>query len=142
MHSAWARREQELRELILEGVPLRTRGKAGHWILDRLHIFTASGRWLSEETGRSGRLNGHPMRAIIQREHRSIRQGEQPLASRRLAPSTLRRGEQLCPDAAQRTRQMELLYEEYDAFMTRSAKRTRQYDRIMRDAAFGPWNDK
>jgi hypothetical protein len=59
MHPAQARREQQLRQLVVEGVPLRTLGKSGHWILGPLHIYTASGRWLSAATGRRGRLNGH-----------------------------------------------------------------------------------
>jgi hypothetical protein len=51
MHSAQARREQQLRQLVAEGVPLRTLGKSGHWIIGSLHIYTASGRWFSEATG-------------------------------------------------------------------------------------------
>jgi hypothetical protein len=69
MHPAQARREQQLRQLVVEGVPLRTLGKSGHWIIGSLHIYTASGRWLSEATGRRGRLNGHPIRQIVKIEY-------------------------------------------------------------------------
>jgi hypothetical protein len=69
MNLAQARREQQLRQLVAEGVPLRTLGKSGHWIIGSLHIYTASGRWLSEATGRRGRLNGHPIRQILNIEY-------------------------------------------------------------------------
>jgi hypothetical protein len=69
MNLAQARREQQLRQLVAEGVPLRTLGKSGHWIIGSLHIYTASGRWLSEATGRRGRLNGHPIRQIVKIEY-------------------------------------------------------------------------
>jgi hypothetical protein len=84
MHPAQARREQQLRQLVLEGVPLRTLGKSGHWIIGPLHIYTASGRWLSEATGRRGRLNGHPIRQIVKIEYcRSPLRDEQPTVSGR-----------------------------------------------------------
>jgi hypothetical protein len=66
MPSARARREQELCQLVLEGVPLRTLGKSGHWIIGRLHIYAACGRWFNEDTGRRGRLKGHSMREIVE----------------------------------------------------------------------------
>lgn len=67
MRVAQARREQELRQLVLEGLPLRTVGKkTGHWVFGPLHIYTYSGRWLNEETGKRGRLNGLRMRYILQ----------------------------------------------------------------------------
>jgi hypothetical protein len=69
MNLAQARREQQLRQLVAEGVPLRTLGKSGHWIIGSLHIYTASGRWLSEATGKRGRLNGHPIRQIVKIEY-------------------------------------------------------------------------
>jgi hypothetical protein len=69
MHPAQARREQQLRQLVVEGVPLRTLGKSGHWIIGSLHIYTASGRWLSAATGKRGRLNGHPIRQIVKTEY-------------------------------------------------------------------------
>jgi hypothetical protein len=43
MHTAQARREQELRQLVADGVPLRILGKSGHWIIGPLHIYTAVG---------------------------------------------------------------------------------------------------
>ncbi|MBV8072919.1 MAG: hypothetical protein JO270_23655 [Acidobacteriaceae bacterium] len=70
MHNAKIRREKELRQLASEGVPLRRLGKSGHWIVgSSLHIYTAAGRWFSEDTGRRGRLNGRPMRRIIDTEY-------------------------------------------------------------------------
>jgi hypothetical protein len=65
MHPAQARREQQLRQLVVEGVPLRILGKSGHWIIGPLHIYTASGRWLNAATGRRGRLNSHSIRRIV-----------------------------------------------------------------------------
>lgn len=103
MHSAQARRERELRQLVMEGVPLRTLGKSGHWILGGLHIFTQSGRWFSETTGKRGRLYGRSMRQIIDSEYP-------------------RRVEQLCPEIADNTRRMQLLYSRYDAFIRRARK--------------------
>jgi hypothetical protein len=70
MQAAQARREQELRQLVREGVPLRALGKSGHWTLGPLHLYTASGRWLSEETGRRGRLQSQPMSQLIEVEYR------------------------------------------------------------------------
>ena len=70
MRVAQGRRERELRLLAQEGTPLRTLGKSGHWILGPLHIYTSSGRWLNEETGRRGRLKGWPMRQIVELEYR------------------------------------------------------------------------
>jgi hypothetical protein len=76
MHPAQARREQQLRQLVVEGVPLRVLGKSGHWIIGPLHIYTASGRWLNAATGRRGRLNDHPIRQIVEIEYRySLRAG-------------------------------------------------------------------
>lgn len=69
MHPAQARREQELRQLVVGGVPLRMLGKSGHWIIGPLHIYTASGRWVSEATGRRGRLNDHRVSRIIEMEY-------------------------------------------------------------------------
>jgi hypothetical protein len=69
MHPAQARREQQLRELVAEGVPLRTRGKSGHWIIGSLHIYTSTGRWFSEATGQRGRLNGRSIRQIVKTEY-------------------------------------------------------------------------
>jgi hypothetical protein len=68
MHAAQARREQQLRQLVAEGVPLRILGKSGHWIIGPLHIYTASGRWLNTATGRRGRLNDDPIRQIVEIE--------------------------------------------------------------------------
>ena len=134
MHVAQARREQELRQLVLEGVPLRTQGKSGHWTIGPLHIYTAAGRWLSEKTGRRGRLNGEPIRRMIEAECGDATPADnQPLKSGSLAPSEFRRGRQLCPEAAQETRRMAILYQEYEAFMTRGAKHTARYDRFMHD---------
>jgi hypothetical protein len=65
MHPAQARREQQLRQLVVEGVPLRTLGKSGHWIVGPLHIYAASGRWLNAATGRRGRLNDRSIRRIV-----------------------------------------------------------------------------
>jgi len=72
MRRAQIRRELELRQLVVEGVPLCTHGKSGHWIIGPLHIYTSSGRWLNEETGRRGRLNGWPMRQIVSFEYQGI----------------------------------------------------------------------
>jgi hypothetical protein len=69
MHPAQARREQQLRELVAEGVPLRTRGKSGHWIIGSLHIYTSTGRWFSEATGQRGRLNSRSIRQIVKTEY-------------------------------------------------------------------------
>jgi hypothetical protein len=69
MHAAQARREQQLRHLVVEGVPLRTLGKSSHWIIGPLHIYTASARWLNETTGKRGRLSGHPIRQIVELEY-------------------------------------------------------------------------
>jgi hypothetical protein len=70
MHIAQIRREHELRLLVIEGVPLRTSGKCGHWMLGPLHIYTACGRWFNQWTGRRGRLNRRPIREIIELEYR------------------------------------------------------------------------
>jgi hypothetical protein len=69
MHPAQARREQQLRQLVAEGVPLRTLGKSGHWIIGSLHVYTASGRWFSEATGQRGRLNSRSIRQIVKIEY-------------------------------------------------------------------------
>jgi hypothetical protein len=69
MHPAQARREQQLRQLVVEGVPLRTLGKSGHWIIGSLHVYTASGRWFSEATGQRGRLNSRSIRQIVNIEY-------------------------------------------------------------------------
>lgn len=66
MSSAQARRERELRQLAAEGVPLRTFGKSGHWLAGPLHIYTASGRWFHEGTGKRDRLNGARMRSLLE----------------------------------------------------------------------------
>jgi hypothetical protein len=68
MHPAQERREQQLRQLVAEGVPLRTLGKSGHWIIGSLHIYTATGRWFSEATGERGRLYGRSLRQIVKME--------------------------------------------------------------------------
>ncbi|MBV9081990.1 MAG: hypothetical protein JOZ62_04885 [Acidobacteriaceae bacterium] len=64
-----SRREQELRQLAGDGVPLRTFGKTGHWAIGPLHIYTAAGRWLNEQTGRRGRLKRQNLRSLIEREY-------------------------------------------------------------------------
>jgi hypothetical protein len=69
MNPTQARREQQLRQLVVEGVPLHTLGKSGHWIIGSLHIYTATGRWFSEATGKRGRLSSHPIRQIVEREY-------------------------------------------------------------------------
>lgn len=69
MNPAQARREQQLRQLVAKGIPLRARGRSGHWILGPLHIYTASGRWLNEATARRGRLNDNSIRRIIEMEY-------------------------------------------------------------------------
>ena len=69
MHPAQARREQQLRQLVAEGVPLRILGKSGHWIIGSLHIYTASGRWFSEATGQRGRLNSRSIHQIVKIEY-------------------------------------------------------------------------
>jgi hypothetical protein len=66
MRVAQVRREQELGQLIREGVPLRTFGKRGHWIIGPLHIYTASGRWFNENTGWRGRLRHWHMRRVLE----------------------------------------------------------------------------
>ena len=68
MYSAQLRREQELYLLAQQGVPLRTSGKYGHWILGPLHLYTASGRWFNQETGARGRLKRR-MLQVIEREY-------------------------------------------------------------------------
>ena len=135
MHSARSRREQELRQLVLEGVPLRTQGKSGHWTVGLLHIYTAAGRWFSEKTGRRGRLNGQPMRRMIEIECGDTTLADDPpMESGCPTPSALRRGRQLCPKAAQETKRMTILYQQYEAFMTYAAKHTARYESFMRDA--------
>ena len=69
MNPTQARREQQLRQLVAEGVPLHTLGKSGHWIIGSLHIYTATGRWFSGTTGKRGRLSSHPIRQIVEREY-------------------------------------------------------------------------
>src|SRR5690242_3257191 len=64
-NTAQARREQELCQLTLNGVPLCALVKSGHWIVGPLHFFTAAGRWFNERTGHLRRLNGQSIRAII-----------------------------------------------------------------------------
>lgn len=81
MQPAKLRREQELRQLVLQGVPLRALGKSGHWIVGPLHIYTGAGRWFNEQTQRRGRLNDKPMHRIIEAECYSVCPGlERPLA--------------------------------------------------------------
>lgn len=70
--NAQARREQELCQLAMKGVPLYTLGKSGHWMLGPLHIFTASGRWLNEQTGHRGRLNSRSMKDLLESEISTI----------------------------------------------------------------------
>ena len=142
MHAAQAQREQELRQLVDEGVPLRTQGKSGHWTIGPLHIYTAAGRWFSEQTGRRGRLHRQPIRQLVEAEYRSsMAPDDQPMEFDSLSASMLRRGQQLCPEAAQKTRRMAVLYQEYDAFMTQAAKRTAKYDSFIRDAR-STWRNK
>ena len=142
MHAAQAQREQELRQLVDEGVPLRTQGKSGHWTIGPLHIYTAAGRWFSEQTGRRGRLYSQPIRGLIEAEYRSsMVPDNQPMESDRPSTSMLRRGQQLCPEAAQETRRMAVLYQKYDAFMTRAAKYTAKYDSFIHDAR-STWRNK
>ena len=124
MHAAQVRREQELRRLVLEGVPLCTLGKSGHWTIGPLHIYTAAGRWFSERTGRRGLLLGQSMRRLIEAEYRCST----------LSTSMLRHGQQLCPEAAQETRRMAALYQQYDAFMTQATKHKTEYERFMSNA--------
>ena len=69
MYSAQIRREQELKLLMIDGVPLRTFGKCGHWVLGPLHIYTGCGRWFNQRTGRRGRLKNWPMRRIVEFEY-------------------------------------------------------------------------
>ena len=64
MRVAQFRREQELRQLVLLGVPLRTRGKSGHWVLGPLHIYTYAGRWLNECTGERGQRSAPVQRRV------------------------------------------------------------------------------
>lgn len=124
MHASQVRREQELRRLVLEGVPLCTLGKSGHWTIGPLHIYTAAGRWFSEQTGRRGLLLGQSMRRLIEAEYRCS-----------MPPTPiLRHGQQLCPEVAQETRRMDALYQQYDAFMTHAAKHTAEYERFMSNA--------
>jgi hypothetical protein len=126
MHSARARREQELRLLVLEGVPLRTLGKTGHWIVGSLHIYAASGRWFNEETGRRGRLNHLPMRRLIEREHReSARPGRAVKGKKEV---------EMPAPIIEQTLRMQALYQEYDEFMARAAVRTEAYELFMRCA--------
>src|SRR5579884_3481699 len=103
MRAAKARREQELYQLVTKGVPLCTVGKSGHWKVGALHIFTATGHWLNEQTGRRGRLNGHPMSRIVEREYFA----------------------HLCPEAAHASLRMQALYDKYDEFMHAAARATR-----------------
>lgn len=124
MHASQARREQELRRLVLEGVPLCTQGKSGHWTIGPLHIYTAAGRWFSEGTGRRGLLMGQSMRRLIDAEYRCST----------LPTSILGNGQQLCPKIAQQTRRMDSLYQQYDAFMMQAAKHTTEYERFMSNA--------
>ena len=109
MQLARARREQQLRQLASEGVPLCTFGKSGHWKVGPLHIYTAAGRWLQEETGRRGRLNSQCMSQILEREYYAY----------------------MCPDAAARTEAMRELYHQYQDFMRQAAERTAEYTRFM-----------
>jgi hypothetical protein len=68
MGAAQMRREQELRQLVVDGVPLSL-VKSGHWMIGSLHLFTASGRWLNEETGGRDRLHTCSMKEIVEREY-------------------------------------------------------------------------
>ena len=110
MRTAQLRREQELRQLVLKGVPLCTVGKSGHWKVGALHIFTGAGRWFNEQTGRRGRLNGESMSRILEREYYC----------------------QLCPEASEASQRMETLYRKYDEFMDRAAKAAEDYQSFMR----------
>ena len=105
---------------MFKGVPLCALGKSGHWVLGPLHIFTASGRWFNEQTGRRGRLKGQSVSRIIEHEYY----------------------QQLCPEAAVASRHMEMMYREYDDFMARAAQKVEQYERFMRDASSGAQNLK
>lgn len=68
MRVAQGRREQELCRLVREGLPLMAIGKSGHWMVGSLHIYTASGRWFNEKTGRRGRLRNRGMAQIVESE--------------------------------------------------------------------------
>ena len=68
MHTAQLRREQQLHELLMLGLPLQRWGRSGHWTIGPLHIFTGAGRWINERTGWSGRLNSRSMAWLINRE--------------------------------------------------------------------------
>ena len=107
---AQATREQELRELVGTGVPLCTVGKSGHWRVGPLHIFTRARRWFNVETGRRGRLNHQSMSQLLKLECY----------------------DQLCPEAAKASRQMEILYRKYDQFMAGAARHTEAYEQFMR----------
>jgi hypothetical protein len=114
MYDARVRREQELRQLASEGLPLRTLGKSGQWIIGPLHIYAARGRWFCAYTGRRGRLNGESIRQIIEREYCAY----------------------LCPRAAEQSKRMEIRYLEYKAFMARAGNRSKAYEEFMRATGY------
>jgi hypothetical protein len=131
--TARARREQELQLLAQEGVPLRALIKSGHWIIGPLHIYTASGRWFNEETEQRGRLGTEPIRHLLEKECSLLVPSKKPALEETACsqPQEEHRGQQLCPEIAEKTQQMNLLYEKYEQFMTLSAKHNEQYQRFM-----------
>jgi hypothetical protein len=107
MNSAQARRELELNQLVSEGVPLRTLGKSGHWIIGPLHIYTATGRWFCEQTGRHGRLNGQRMRRILECEYYHVTLHREAVEHTKPKPME----GVLSPEAIERTRRLQIRYQ-------------------------------
>ena len=110
-----------MRQLVLDGMPLRMLGKSGHWIIRSLHLYTASGRWFNETSGRRGRLNGSSMRSLIESQYSAL-------------SSPRETGCQLCPEAAIQNQRMQDLYERYEHFMRKANAHARDYEQFMRAA--------
>lgn len=65
MNTAQKRREQELRELMKEGVLSIKKVSRWHFRVGTLHIWPASERWEDEGTGHRGRLSSRPIRQLL-----------------------------------------------------------------------------
>lgn len=64
MKSAQKRREEELQELMKEGMAVR-RLSRWHFRIGTLHVWPAVGRWEDEESGHRGRLHNTSVRQIL-----------------------------------------------------------------------------
>lgn len=58
------RREKEIAALAAEGATV-IRVNPWHFRISNLHVWTAAGRWLDEDTGNRGRLYGTTVRALL-----------------------------------------------------------------------------